>query len=262
MGKLGDSIKAAAKKVNTVVKTATKNVAQTTQAAVKNVGQTTQTATKNIGSTTANIVKKVATTAATAAKKVVQVGQKVATLSLFLPMIPIALVFLKTRGIKPAKKPEDILAQVYNEISKKSFGYADHSDSFGFVSDENEQGYVEENESYGFVVTAAMVIAVIGFLKAIFEKIKAKKAAKQALSADEQEIMDQAPEIEAGLTEAKEVAGSVLDDAEAQAAAIEQKGVKDSMDILSGNTGNAMKIGLVILVILVLLYFFVFKKKG
>lgn len=262
MGKLGDKLKAVAQKVGTAVKTGAQNVAQTTQTAAKNVAQTTQTATKNISQTTVAAAKKVAVAASNVAQKTLQVGKKVATLSLFLPMAPIAIVFLKSRGIKPSLKPEEMILQVYNEITKKSFGFNpdDYENSFGYGGDD-EFGYADENRAYGVVpVTPEMIIAVISFLKAIFKKIKEKKAAKQALTADEQAVMDQAPAIEQGLTEAKEIAGEVLDDSEALAAAQREKGANDALSILNGG-GGSMKWILIILVIVVLVYFFVIKKK-
>ncbi|TAJ75202.1 MAG: hypothetical protein EPO42_14195 [Gallionellaceae bacterium] len=186
----------------------------------------------------ANAAKKVGAAASTAAKKVANAGKKVATVALFLPFMPLALIFLKRRGIKPSKKPDEIITQVHNEMSKKSFGLVPGGDSFEYAADVHEFGYADEAESYGIVpVTPGMVMAVIGFLKSIFQSIKAKRAKGEALSADEQEILNQAPEIEQNLTEAKQLASEVLDSSEAQAKEIEDKGAKEATEIVKTSVG-------------------------
>lgn len=183
----------------------------------------------------AGAAKKVAAVAGNAAKKVANAGKKAATIALFLPFMPVALIFLKRRGIKPSKKPAEVIVQVHNEMSKKSFGMVPGGDSFEYAADVSDFGYADEQESYGLVpVTPGMIMAVIGFLKSIFQSIKNKKAKGEALSAEEQEIMNDAPEIEQNLSEAQDLAADVLDKSEAQAAAIESKGISQAVDIVEG----------------------------
>ena len=103
---------------------------------------------------------------------------------------------------------------------------------FDYVS-ADEFGYADEMESYGVIpVTPGMIVAVIQFLKTIFETIKNKRAKGEPLTADEQEIFDMAPEIEQGLGEAKEAASQVITETESQAASIEAKGAQTATAVI------------------------------
>lgn len=227
----------------------------------------------------AQVAKKVATTAKTSAGKVANAGKKVASIALFLPLMPVAIVFLKRRGIKPEKDPEKLILQVYNEMSKKSFGLTEQGDEFDFAGgDVMEFGYADEVEveSYGVVpITPQMIILVVQFLKTIFDAIKAKKAAKQPLSPDEQQMMDAAPAIEEALTEAQQAAGEVLAQSQAEAGAIENQGAANALNVLNGGdppsdgsgsdsdgimSGNKKWIFIGLLIIVLFFLFLKFKK--
>jgi flagellar biosynthesis/type III secretory pathway protein FliH len=103
-------------------------------------------------------------------------------------------------------------------------------------------------------------MAVIQFLKGIFDTIKAKKAASQPLTADEQTILDKGPEIEKELSAAKDAAAEALAESQKAAAEIENKGANDALDVLNGEGGSKMKWILIIVVVIVILYLFLKRK--
>jgi hypothetical protein len=220
------------------------------------VGQTVKTGATNVKQATVKTAQKVAVKAATAAKKVLKAGEKVASISLFLPLKPLAKVFLKRRGITPASKNEEMIVQVYNEITKKSFGLIEGGDSFDYSGEAMEYGYADNfGKSFGMIpITPEMILAVVKFLKVIFDSIKAKKAKGEKLSSEEQDVLNSAPEIEAGLSEAKDSAEQILAQSTSKAAEIEQKGADDALSILNGE-GNKKWILIIVIVIIIIIYF-------
>jgi hypothetical protein len=203
-------------------------------------------------------------------------GTIAALMPMFLPFVPIAIIFLKRKGVKPSLKPKELLLQVYNETKKKSFGLATNpKDSFDYGYTEGEFGYLDElgytENEYGFVaISATMIMGVISFLKTVFDKIKAKKeAAAKAeaegrpipddakLSPEEQKISDIAPQLEKELESAKEKAAEV--DKQTQEAVAKEAAKPEGGISLGGmHLSIPMIIGVVLLV--VLLFFFMGKK--
>lgn len=195
-------------------------------------------------------------------KKILDKGKEKALVLLFLPFTALAHAFLKRRGIKPGKTPQEVIVQVYNETKKKNFGLADApQDVFDYSLTGGELGIIDqmgfsENE-FGFVpITPAMVTTVIQFLKTAFDAIKAKKAAGQPLSKDEQAISDMAPQIEKDLSELKDKAAAV--DAQAQKEAEkEAEAGEGSISIAGMHFSPMMLLGILLLIVLL----FVFLRK-
>lgn len=178
------------------------------------------------------------------ASKIKEAAKLIALLHLFGPMAPLASIFLKRRGIQPAKGLKEKIVQVFNESKKKSFGLVAGGDVFDYGGSGEEVGPYE----YGMIpVTPGMVTAVLSFLKGIFSKIKEKKDKGEKLSPDEQAIADQAPAIEKGLAEAKEKATAVAEQGEAKAKELEAK---------AAGMSTKMKIGLALLILIVLAFLF------
>lgn len=195
-------------------------------------------------------------------KQIADKGKEKALILLFLPFMLPAELFLRRKGITPAKAPRERLIQVFNETKKKSFGLVDApKDAFDYGYTEGEFGLIDdlgftENE-YGFIpVTPAMITTVIAFLKTIFDKIKEKKAKGETLTKEEQEVADMAPQIEKDLAEVKEKAAAV--DAQAQAEA-EKEAEKGEGGITIGGIHLSMPILMGILLLIVLLFFFMRK---
>lgn len=201
-----------------------------------------------------------------ATEKVKNVGAKVkkkAMVALFTPLIPIAKKFLKRRGITPSNDTETLIVQMFNEQTKKSFGYSPEGyevkDVFDYGYLEGEAGMVEQlmrengfsaeyglndvvaaagsagiTATTGIPVTPEMIQAVLTFLKNTLDKIKSKKAKGEPLSADEQEIFDQSGEIESELEEAK----------------------KKAQDLVNEDSGSNMKTIFIVLMLLLIAFFF------
>lgn len=209
---------------------------------LKNIGKSI----KNVAVKTSQGVKKVTAATAAKAKKVIDKGKDAAMMALFIPFAPLARIFLKRRGVAPAKDLRALALQVHNERTKKSFGLVPGGDAFDYgLTTAEEFGYLDglgvEHANFGFIpVTPDMIMGVISFLKSVFQTIKDKKARGEKLSADEQAIADQADSIEAALGAAKDQAGSIANESESKA---------DS--ILTG--GNAWKIALAVLLLIVLI---------
>lgn len=183
------------------------------------------------------------------ASKIKEGAKLIALLHLFGPMAPLAAIFLKRRGIQPAKGIKEKIVQVFNESKKKSFGLVTGGDVFDYGGTGDEEGPYE----YGMVpITPGMITAVLSFLKGIFAKIKEKKQKGEALSPDEQAIADQAPAIEKGLDEAKAKATEVAEQGEAKAKELEAKAA-------AGGMSKQMKIGLAVLILIVLAFLFMRK---
>lgn len=240
------NVKASVKQASTAVKTGASNAAAKVSVAAQNAGSGVKQA-----------AQKVASTAAAAANSVKNAAIKVASLTVFIPMIPVAKIFLKKNNIVPASKNDEILLQVYNLMNKKNFGYASEPDSFDIVhaAYQNGSGGVE---SFGLIpITPEMILMVVQFLKSVFDTIKAKKAAKQALTPDEQAVMDKAPEIESALADAQASAAATLAAADEKAKKIEQDGADSALNILGGGMTTGKILLIIALVLLIL--FFVFK---
>lgn len=272
--KAADKVQTASKNVGTAVKTGAKNVASTTKTAAKTVASTT----KQVANKAQTKAKVIAKGTATVAKKVIKGGQEAAAIALFIPFIPIATVFLKRRGVKPSADPRTMILQVKNEMSKKSFGYGG-GDSFDYgMTEAGEYGEMDlTTESYGLTdkallalkLSAPMVIGIIGFLKQIFENIKAKKAKGEKLSADEQAVIDNAAKISEELEKAKAKADELLQNSKEEAEEIVKAGSEAAKNAAEGKdeekTGFAAIIGnwkiWLAVVILIALYFFLKGKK-
>lgn len=249
-------VKTAVQNAGSSIKTGAQNAGNAVQTGAQNAGSSIKTGVKTVSTKTVEAAKKVATAAANTAKKVVNGADKAASIVLFAPLRPLAVIFLKRKGITPGKTNEEIIAQVYNQISKKSFGYAG-PDLFDFEADPSEA----DSFTYGFALTSEIVVSVITFLSTIFASIKAKKASGEPLSKEESDVLDNAPAIEKGLSDAAAAAKEIVGDAAVKADEIQEKGAADALGIISGEGG--MSKGLIItivLVIIVLIYFFMRKK--
>ncbi|MCX7928986.1 MAG: hypothetical protein N2558_04905 [Patescibacteria group bacterium] len=185
-----------------------------------------------------------------AGEAAVNTAKEAALLTAFMPLMPIALIYLKRRGITGLKKPSDIVRAVYQEMKKKSFGADGIRDVFDYSLEDfgyslEQFGLVAESEEYGAIpVTPEMITAVIQFLKGIFDSIKKKKERGEPLSEDEKAIDSQAEKINQQLTEAKNAAQELL--------AAEKKSGSDNKKYLI--------IGVVAL-LLILIFIFLFKRK-
>jgi hypothetical protein len=264
------SIKTIAKKATKAVTSAAQNVGKGVSTAAQSVGKGTTTAAKAVGKgvstgakASANAAKTVAKKTVTAVKTVQAKGQEAGAIALFAPFAPLARIFLTRRGVTPAKDLKALALQVHNEKGKRSFGLVG-SDAFdyGYTTPDEIGEYERASgvlpELFGAVppISPEIIISVIQFLKGIFDQIKAKKAAKQPLSKDEQAVADAAPQIEKALEDAKVTAQGIVDDANKEAAGI----AKDGKDEITGGGFLNWKTGLV-LVILVALFFW-FRSKG
>lgn len=245
------SIADATKVATTAVKTGAQNVGST----VKKDAQQVAAGVKGAGTKVAAAAKTVATKAVVASKVIAKQGDKLAGIALFGPLVPLAKIYLKRRNITPASKTTELITQVYNEMGKKSFGLTgDTFDSY------NDQAPAVRTESYGFVLTAEMVIMVVGFLTSIFGAIKAKKAKGEALTAEEQEIANKSQEIEASLADAKAAATEIVADAKAAENKVQEEGAKSALSVLSGEgSGSSMKWIFIIIAALILVFFLVKK---
>lgn len=120
-----------------------------------------------------------------------------ALLLLLTPLVPVANIFLKRKGITPSTNPAQLVQQIYNEQSRSNFGYSSQKqDSFDYVGLKGTGHF----EKFGFGpedISPEMVSAVLQFLTGILNSIKAKKAANQPLTDDEKKIIDLLPSIEA-----------------------------------------------------------------
>jgi len=254
----GNSVKNATQNAGSSIKTGAQNAGSSIKTGTQNAGSSIKTGVKNISVKTVETAKKVATAAANTAKQVVKGADKAASIVLFAPLRPLAVIFLNRKGITPGKTNEEIIAQVYNQISKKSFGYSG-PDLFDFEVDPSE----EDSFTYGFALTSEIVVSVITFLSTIFKSIKDKRASGEPLSKEETDVLDNAPAIEKGLSDAAEAAKEIVGDAEVKSDKIQEQGAAKALEILSGEGEKGMSKGLIItivLVIIVLIYFFMRKK--
>lgn len=175
-----------------------------------------------------------------------------ALLTAFMPLMPIAIIYLKRRGVTGLKKPSDVIKAVYQEMKKKSYGLNGPQDVFDYSIEDfgwsldSFSAIDKQAESYGFTLTPEMITAVIQFLKSIFDKIKEKKQKGEQLSEDEQNIDAQAAQIDAELTQAKSAAQELL--------AAEKSGGSSS------DMKKYLLIGVVAIVVIILIVFLVKRK--
>lgn len=186
-----------------------------------------------------------------AGEGVIKTLKEGALLTAFMPLMPIAIIYLKRRGITGLKKPSDVIKAVYQEMKKKSYGLNGPQDVFDYsVEDfgwslDSFSVIDKQAESYGFTITPEMITAVIQFLKSIFDKIKEKKQKGEPLSEDEQSIDSQAAQIDTELTNAKAAAQELL--------AAEKSGSSTDMK-------KYLLIGVVAIVVILLIVFLVKRK--
>jgi hypothetical protein len=268
-----NKIKEAAEKAANAAKQAAQNAANATKNAAQNAASATQNAAQNAGSNikgglnnagkkasdaarkAADAAKKAAQKAADLGKKVLKGGEKIASIALFIPLKPLALIFLKRNNIKPGNSNEEIITQVFNQINKKSFGFVGETDLFDFEVDQSERGTF----TYGFSVTPEMIMVVVQFLSTIFAGIKQKKENNEELTKEEQDIYEQREEIEKKLADAAADAKEIVADAEEKADKIQENGAAQAIGILSGK-GSGMNIALIVVVIIVIVIIFLRKK--
>lgn len=205
---------------------------------------------KNLFKKLGDAGKKALNTLKNAGEKALNTVKEAAIFTAFIPLMPLAILYLKRRGITGLKKPSDVVKAVYQEMKKKSYGMEGPADLFDYSFEDFgyslEEFGLTKAEDYGFAVTPEMVTAVIQFLKGIFDSIKKKKESGEKLSPDEQAIAEQAQDIDAKLSEAKAAAQEML--------AAENKSTPAS------NTTRYILIGVAVLV-LILLAIFLFKRK-
>lgn len=174
-----------------------------------------------------------------------------ALLTAFMPLMPIAIIYLKRRGVTGLKKPSDVIKAVYREMKKKSYGLNGPQDVFDYSIEDfgwsldSFSAVDKQAESNGFTPTPEMITAVIQFLKSIFDKIKEKKQNGEPLSEDEKSIDSQAAQIDAELTNAKAGAQELL--------AAEKSGGSTDMK-------KYLLIGVVAIVVVLLIVFLVKRK--
>lgn len=186
------------------------------------------------------------------AGKVKKAGKEAALLALFAPFAPLAIIYLKSRGVKPAKGMKALALQVHNERTKKSFGFVEGGDLFSYgLTDANEYGLLDllgvEHAEFGIIpITPDMIMGVISFLKDIFQKIKDKKDKGEPLSENEKAIADAAPAIDAGLTDAKEKADLIVKETDKAAATVEAKGNTEAAAIVKDAGGSTEEAAAVI----------------
>lgn len=174
-----------------------------------------------------------------------------ALLTAFMPLMPIAIIYLKRRGVTGLKRPSDVIKAVYQEMKKKSYGLNGPQDVFDYSIEDfgwsldSFSAIDKQAESNGFTPTPEMITAVIQFLKSIFDKIKEKKQNGEPLSEDEKSIDSQAAQIDAELTNAKAAAQELL--------AAEKSGGSTDMK-------KYLLIGVVAIVVILLIVFLVKRK--
>jgi len=131
-------------------------------------------------------------------------------LLLFMPMVPLAVLFLKRKGVTPATTPKALLMQVYNEMSKNNFGLTSSSkDAFDYVSVKKSGFFAEfgltESEAAS-LITPDQIELVLKFLRTILDTIKRKKETGAPLSPEETAAASLIPTIDAEYKEATEAA--------------------------------------------------------
>lgn len=230
---------------------------------------------QKVAQNTAQNVKTAATKAVTAVKTVVQKGENAAAVALFIPFVPLAQIYLRRRGITPAKTPKGLLVQVKQQKGKGAgYGYIGVGDSFDVVDTRDSRGYglddaggadisPEAADSSTSPVSASMVMEMIQFLKSIFDSIKKKKDSGQTLTPDEQAIADMAPTIDQNVTQATQQANTIIDQSQVAAANIAQQGTNAAAvheangqaqidSIINGGMSDSTKMGLALLLLLFL----------
>lgn len=197
--------------------------------------------------------KKAVNTLKDLGEKAVNGLKEAALFTAFLPLRPIAVVYLKRRGhnVNLLTKPSELIRLVYEEMRKKSYGLDGPQDVFDYSIEDfgwsldSFSAIDKQAESSGFTPTPEMITAVIQFLKSIFDKIKEKKQNGEPLSEDEKSIDSQAAQIDAELTKSKAAAQELL--------AAEKSGGSTDMK-------KYLLIGVVAIVVILLIVFLVKRK--
>lgn len=197
---------------------------------------------------------------ATKIKDILDKAKEKAYLALFAPLTALAIVFLRRRGITPAKTAKGLILQVNAETSKKSFGLSSDVivDLFDFGPVESNYGLTgPAADSSELPINPGVIINTVKFLKEIFEALKKKKDSGVPLSVDEQKILDMAPEITQALIQAPGKAEALA--AAGDIEAVEEASKPEGGFMLLGMFVN-FKVLIGILLLIALLWFFVFKK--
>lgn len=129
------------------------------------------------------------------AKDLTKEAKSKALMVMFLPLMSVAKVLVKRKGLTPSDKPEELLSQVVQAGKTKSFGAA------GSVPDSFDSYVIAGNEGYGFV-DPVTISAAIQLLISIVSSIKKKKESGEKLTTEEQAVANDLPNIEAKLNEA------------------------------------------------------------